>query len=160
MLEALQCQQCGSSSWSASPRLPQVSGVSGLRYRLGSATSALTSALASATSYTQPFGSFGMGNAESLGDDMGEFISVVICWQNLSGILVVLLETVNEASCQHRGLRTTEVKSRHAVGWNGGPHWDSRGEVKSGVRDDGGVAVTVLAGFSTPSTASEIIVGG
>jgi hypothetical protein len=83
------CPYSGSSSWSASLRLPQVSGASRLRYRLGSTTSALTSVLTSSGPYTQPFGSFGLGNAKSLGDDTGKLLPVVVGWRNLSSILVV-----------------------------------------------------------------------
>jgi hypothetical protein len=63
----------------------------------------------------------------------------------------VVFEGVEEVSCQRCGLRTIEVNPRHAVGLNGAPQWDSRGEVERGVRDDWSVAVTVLVLFSTPS---------
>jgi hypothetical protein len=68
---------------------------------------------------------------------------------------VVLLERVDESSCQCCGLRTIEVKSRHAVGRNGSLCWESRlcwGEVESGVGNEGGVPVTVLLLFSTSVT--------
>jgi hypothetical protein len=123
------------------------------------ATSASVLMLASSTSYTQPFGSDSGGNSESFSDDACEFLTIVVCWRNLSGILVVLVESVDKSTCQCHGLRTTEVKSRHAVGWNGGPHWESRGEVESGVWDDGGMAMAVFSLFPTPSAALEIIVG-
>jgi hypothetical protein len=116
--------------------------------------------LTSSTLYTQPFGSGGGRDSETLCDDVSEFEPVVIGWRNLNGILTVLVESVDEATCQRRGLRTTEVKSRHAVGWNGGPHWESRGKVESGVWDNGGMAVAVLVLFSTPSALSEIMWGG
>jgi hypothetical protein len=112
------------------------------------------------TSYTQPFGSDGGGDSETLCNDVSKFEPVVVGRRKCSGILAVLVESVDEATCQCRGLRMTEVKSHHAVGWNGGPHWDSRGEVKSGVWDNGGMAVAVLILFSTPSALSEIIWGG
>jgi hypothetical protein len=99
MLEAHRCRRCGSSCWLM--------------------LSALTSALTSSVAYTQPFGSDVGWDAKTLSDDPHKLFSVVICWRNLSGILVVLLETVDKASCQRRGLRTTEVKSRHTVGRNG-----------------------------------------
>jgi hypothetical protein len=51
----------------------------------------------------------------------------------------------------------TEVKSHHAVGWKGAPHWEPRWEVESGIWDDRGMAMTVLVLFSTPSTLSEIV---
>jgi hypothetical protein len=114
----------------------------------------------SSTSYTQPFGSNGGGNSETLGDDVGKLEPVVVGWRNLNSILTILLEAVDETSCQCHGLHMTEVKVRHAVGWNGAPHWESRWEVESGVWNDGGVAMAVLVLFSTPSTVSEIIGSG
>jgi hypothetical protein len=72
----------------------------------------------------------------------------------------VVFEGVDEATCQRCGLHTIEVNPRHAVGLNRGPQWDSRREVEGGVRDDGGMSVTVLVLFSTPSTLSEILCGG
>jgi hypothetical protein len=105
----------------------RVSGASGIRYWLGSVTSALTATLTSSVAYTQPFGSDVWCDTESLGNNPRELLPVAGAWQNLRGILVVLVETVDEASCQRRGLRTTEVKSRHAVGQNGSRHSDSRG---------------------------------
>jgi hypothetical protein len=160
MLEACWYRQYRSPSWSTRLCWLRVSGAPRFRYRLGSSTLASTLTLISSTAYTQPFSSDCRGDTEPLGNDMGELVSVVVYWWNLSGILVVLFEMVNEANCQRRGLHTTEVKSRHTVSWNGGPHWDSRGEVKSGVWDDGSVTVTVFSRFSTPSAVSEIIVGG
>jgi hypothetical protein len=101
--------------------------MSGIRYLLGLVTLALTSVSTSSVAYTQPFSSdFGV-DAKPLGDDPCELFSVVVRWQNCSGILVVLLETVDEVSCQRCGLRTTEVKLRHAVGRNGSRQCDSRG---------------------------------
>jgi hypothetical protein len=119
MLEARWCRRSGSSSWLTLLSWLWVSGASGIRYLLGSVTLALTSAPTSLVAYTQPFGSDVGRNAESFGDDSRELLSVVIGWQNCSGILVVLVETVDEASCQRRGLHTTEVKSRHTIGRNG-----------------------------------------
>jgi hypothetical protein len=119
MLEALQCRQCGSSSWLTDLSLLWVSGASGIRYWLGLVTSALTSAPTSSVAYTQPFSSDVRRDTEAFCDDLCELLPVVIGWRILSGILVVLFETVDEASCQRRGLRTTEVKSRHAIGQNG-----------------------------------------
>jgi hypothetical protein len=119
MLEALWCQRCGSSSWFMDLSLLRVSGVSGIRYWLGSVTSALTSAPTSLVAYTQPFGSDIRRDTEAFCDDSRELLPIVVGWQNLSGILVVLFETVDEASCQRHGLRMTEVKSRHAIGQNG-----------------------------------------
>jgi hypothetical protein len=110
--------------------------------------------------YTQPFGSNSGGDAKTLCNDVSELESVVVWRQNCSGILTILVECFDKATCQCRGLRMTEVKSRQAVSWNGGPHWDSRGEVKSGVRDEGSVTMAILVLFSTPSTLSEIIGGG
>jgi hypothetical protein len=123
-------------------------------------TSASVLTLTSSTSYTQPFGSDSRGDAKSFGDDARELLTIVVCRWNLSGILMVLVEGVDESTCQRLSLHTTEVKSRHAVGWNGGPHWESRWEVKSGVWDDGSVTMAVFSRFSTPSTVSEIVVGG
>jgi hypothetical protein len=97
----------------------RVSGASGIRYWLGSATSALTAAPTSSIAYTQPFGSDVRRDTESFGNNPRELLSIVIGWRNRRGILVVLVKAVDEASCQRRGLCTTEVKSRHAVGRNG-----------------------------------------
>jgi hypothetical protein len=72
----------------------------------------------------------------------------------------VVFEGIDEVSCQRCGLRTIEVNPRHAVGLNGGPQWESRGEVEGCVRDDRGVPVAVLVLFSTPSALSEIVCGG
>jgi hypothetical protein len=119
MLEARWCWRCGSSSWLAYLSLLQVSGALGIRYWLGSVTSALTSALTSSVAYTQPFGSDVGGDAKTFCDDRCKLFSIIVGWRNLSGILVVLLEAVDKASCQCCGLRMTEVKSRHAVGRNG-----------------------------------------
>jgi hypothetical protein len=114
----------------------------------------------SPTLYTQPFSNDGRGDSKTLCDDVSELEPIVIGWRNFCSILTVLLESSDEAICQCRGLRTTEVKSRHAIGWNGGLHWDLRGEVESGIWDDGGMAVTVLILLSTSSALSEIIGGG
>jgi hypothetical protein len=140
-------------------RLLCVSGASSIWYRLWSVTSASTLTSTSSGTYTQPFGSDGVVNAETLGDDARKLFGLAVGWRNWSGILVVF-EGIEEATCQRCGLRTIEVNPRHAVGLNGGPHWDSRGEVKGGVWDDGGVSVTVLILFSTPSALSEIMRGG
>jgi hypothetical protein len=118
MLEARRCRRCGSSNWQTLLSLLRVSGASDIRYLLGSVTLALTAALTSSVVYTQPFGSDVRHDAKSFCDDPRELFPVVVGWWNLSGILVVLLEAVDEASCQRRGLHTTEVKSRHAVGRN------------------------------------------
>jgi hypothetical protein len=118
MLKAHRCRRCGSSSWQTLLSWLRVSGASGIRYLLGSVTSALTAAPSSLVAYTQPFGSDVRRDAESFCDDPCELFPVVVSWRNRSGILVVLLKAVDEASCQRRGLRTTEVKSRHAVGRN------------------------------------------
>jgi hypothetical protein len=113
----------------------------------------------SSGTYTQPFGSDGVFDTEALGDDARKLFGLVVGWRNRSGILVVF-EGIEEATCQRCGLRTIEVNPRHAVGLNGGPHWDSRGEVKGCVRDDRGVSVTILILFSTPRALSEILWGG
>jgi hypothetical protein len=140
-------------------RLLRVSGASSIWYPLGSITSASTLTSTSSGTYTQPFGSDGRVDAETFGDDMRELVCVTVGWRNRSGILV-FFEGIEEATCQRCGLRTIEVNPRHAVGLNGGPHWESRREVEGCVRDDGGVTVTVLILFSTPSALSEIMVGG
>jgi hypothetical protein len=140
-------------------RLLRVSGASSIWYRLGSVTSASTLTSTSSGTYTQPFGSDGGIDAETLCDDARKLVCLVVGWRNRSGILVVF-KGIEEATCQRCGLRTIEVNPRHAVGLNGGPHWDSRGEVKGHVRDNGGVSVTVLILFSTPSALSEIMWGG
>jgi hypothetical protein len=98
----------------------------------------------SSTAYTQPFGSNSGGDAKTLCNDVSELKSVVVWRRNCSGILTILVECFDKVTCQCRGLCMTEVKSCQAVGWNGGPHWDSRGEVKSGVRDEGSVTVAVM----------------
>jgi hypothetical protein len=72
----------------------------------------------------------------------------------------VVFEGVDETTCQRCGLRMIEVNPRHAVGLNGGPQWDSRGEVEGSVWDNGGVSMAVLVLFSTPSALSEILCGG
>jgi DNA-directed RNA polymerase subunit RPC12/RpoP len=118
MLKACRCQQCGSSSWLTLLSWLRVSGASGIRYLLGSVTSALTAAPTSSVVYTQPFGSNVGREAKSFCDNPYKLFPVVVGWRNHSGILVVLLKAVDEVSCQHCGLRTTEVKSRHAVGQN------------------------------------------
>jgi hypothetical protein len=97
MLEACQYRRYGSPSWSACLCLLRVSGVSRVRYWLGSTTLALTSALASPTSYTQPFGSDSRGDTESFCDNLGELLAVVIGWRNLNGILTILFKAVDEA---------------------------------------------------------------
>jgi hypothetical protein len=114
----------------------------------------------SSTAYTQPFSSDGRGNTKSFRNNVGELVSVVVGRWNCSGILTVLLKCINEASCQCCGLHTTEVKSLHTVGWNGLLHWESRREVESGVWDDGGMTMAVFSLLSTPSAASEIVIGG
>jgi hypothetical protein len=136
-------------------RLLRVSGAASSWYWLGSVT--LTST--SSGTYTQPFGSDDWIDAEALRDDARDFFSVVVGWQNRSGILVVF-EGSDEATCQCCGLRTIEVNPRHAVGLNGGPQWESRGEVEGRVRDDGGMPVAILVLFSAPSALSEIMGGG
>jgi hypothetical protein len=150
---------CNSSGGPRALRLLRVSGASSIWYRLGSVTSASTLTSTSLGTYTQPFGSDGGLDAETFRDDARELVCCSVGWRNRSGILVVF-EGIEEATCQRCGLRTIEVNPRHAVGLNGGPHWDSRGEVKGCVRDDGGVSVTVLVLFSTPSALSEIVWGG
>jgi hypothetical protein len=136
-----------------------VSGASSIWYRLGSVTLASTLTSTSSGTYTHPFGSDVLVDAEALCDDVRNIFSVVIGWRNRSGILVVF-EGIDEATCQRCGLRTIEVNPRHAIGLNGGPQWDSRGEVEGRVRDDRGVPVAILVLFSAPSTLSEIMVGG
>jgi hypothetical protein len=136
-----------------------VSGAPSTWYRLGSVTSASTLTSTSSGTYTQPFGSDSGVDAETLRDDARKLVCFVVGWRNRSGILVVF-KGIEEATCQRCGLRTIEVNPRHAVGLNGGPHWDSRGEVKGCVRDNGGVSVTILVLFSTPSALSEIMCGG
>jgi hypothetical protein len=123
-------------------------------------TSASVLTLTSSTTYTQPFGSDGLGDTEAFGNDAGELVSIVVWQQNFSRILTVLVKSVDESTCQRHGLCMTEVKSRHTVGWNGGPHWDSRWEIERGIGDEGSVPMTVFSLFPTASTASEIIVGG
>jgi hypothetical protein len=147
---------CNSSGGPRALRLLRVSGASSIWYRLGSVTSASTLTSTSSGTYTQPFGSDGLVDAEALCDDSCDLFSVVVGWRNRSGILVVF-EGIDEVSCQRCGLRTIEVNPRHAVGLNGGPQWESRGEVKGRVRDDRGMSVAVLVLFSTPSALSEIM---
>jgi hypothetical protein len=150
---------CISSGGPRALRLLRVSGASSTWYWLGSVTSASTLTSTSSGTYTQPFGSDGGFDAEALGDDARELVCATVGRWNRSGILVVF-EGIEEATCQRCGLRTIEVKPRHAVGLNGGPQWDSRGEVKGRIWDDGGVSVAVLILFSTPSALSEIMSGG
>jgi hypothetical protein len=140
-------------------RLLCMSGASSIRYRLGSITSASTLTSTSSGTYTQPFGSGGGVDTKALCDETRDFFAIVVDWWNRSGILVVF-EGSDEASCQRRGLRTIEVNPHHAVGLNGGPQWESRGEVEGRVRDNRGVSVAVLVLFSTPSALSEIVGGG
>jgi hypothetical protein len=134
-------------------------GASSIRYWLGSITSASTLTSTSSDTYTHPFGNDGLLNSETLRDDACDFFSVIVGWRNRIGILVVF-KGIDEATCQRCGLHTIEVNLRHTVGLNGGPQWDSRREVEGGVRDDGGMSVTVLVLFSTPSALSEILCGG
>jgi hypothetical protein len=136
-----------------------VSGAASSWYLLGSVTSASTLTSTSSGTYTQPFGSDRLVNAKAFCDDIGDFFSVIVGWRNLSGILVVF-KGVDEVNCQRCGLHTIEVNPRHAVGLNGGPQWESRGEVEGGVRDDWSVSMAVLVLFSTPSALSEIMWGG
>jgi hypothetical protein len=150
---------CISSGGPRALRLLRVSGAPSIWYLLGSVTSASTLTSTSSGTYTQPFGSDGGVDAEALRDDARKLVCFVVGWRNRSGILVVF-KGIEEATCQRCGLRTIEVNPRHAVGLNGGPHWDSRGEVEGCVRDDGGVSVAILVLFSTPSALSEIMVGG
>jgi hypothetical protein len=166
VFEARRCWRYGSCGWTSSisriRRLWRVSGASSIWYLPWSTTSALTSAVTSSATYTQPFGNDGLVKSKSLGDDARDLFAVVVCWRNLNGILVVF-KGVDEVSCQCCGLRTIEVNPRHAVGRNGSRHWNSRlgwWEVEGWIWDDGGMSVTILALFSTPSAASEIIVGG
>jgi hypothetical protein len=132
VLEARRCWRYGSSSWSTALCLLRVSGAASVRYWSGSTTSALTSALTSSASYTQPFGSNSRVDSEPFCNDVGDFLAIIVGRRNRSGIFVVF-KGVEDASCQCCGLRTIEVKPRHAVGQNGSLHWDSRlgrGEVK------------------------------
>jgi hypothetical protein len=66
--------------------------------------------------YTQPFGSCGLANAKAFGNDTQELVAIVVGWQNLCGILTVLVESVDEMICQRCGLCTIEVKLCHTVG--------------------------------------------
>jgi hypothetical protein len=150
---------CNSSGGPRALRLLRVSGALSIWYRLGSVTSASTLTSTSSGTYTQPFGSDGGVDAKALCDDTRKLVCFGVGWRNRSGILVVF-EGIEETTCQRCGLRTIEVNPRHAVGLNGGPHWDSRGEVKGCVWDDGGVSVAILVLFSTPSASSEIMRGG
>jgi hypothetical protein len=159
MFEARWNWQYGSSNWSIDLRLLCISRTLSVRYWLGSVTLALTSVLTSSAMYTQPFGSDSQVNTKSLGDDTGNFPSVVVGWWNHSGIFMVF-KGINEVTCQCCGLCTIEVKPRHVLGLNGGPHWESRGEVECGIWDDWGMTMAVLVLFSTPSAASEIMRGG
>jgi hypothetical protein len=132
VLKAWRCRRYGSSSWSTALRLLRVSGASSVRYWAGSTTSAFTAARSSSALYTQPFGSDGRVDSKPLCDDVGDFSAVIVGRRNRSGIFVVF-KGIEDASCQHCGLHTIEVKPRHAVGRNGSLHWDSRlgrGEVK------------------------------
>jgi hypothetical protein len=132
MFKAQRCQRHGSSSCSAALHLLRVSGASSIRYWAGSTTSTFTVACSSSASYTQPFGSDDWVNSEPLCDDVGNFLAVIVGWRNRSGIFVVF-KGVEDVSCQRCGLRTIEVKPRHAIGRNGSLHWDSRlgrGEVE------------------------------
>jgi hypothetical protein len=132
VLEAWWCWQYRSSRRSTALHLLQVRGASSVRYQLGSITLALTSASTPSTTYTQPFGSNGVVDAKSFGNNVHDLPAVVIGWWNRSGIFVIF-QGVEESSCQHCGLCTTEVKSLHAVGQNSSLHWDSRlgrGEVE------------------------------
>jgi hypothetical protein len=158
VLKAWWCRRYGSSSWSTALRLLRVSGASSVRYWSGSTTSALTSTLTSSASYTQPFGSNGRVDSEPCCDDVGDFLAVIVGQRNWSGIFVVF-EGVKDASCQRCGLRTIEVKPRHAIGRNGSLHWDSRlgrGEVEGWIGDDGSVPMAILTLFSASSALSEI----
>jgi hypothetical protein len=119
----------GGSDGSSALRLLRVSGASSVWYRSGSATSTLTAVLTSSSMYTQPFGSNGLFDPEAFGDDACELSAVVVWWQNLSSIFVVF-KGVDEVTCQRCGLRTIEVNPRHAVGLNGAPQWESRGEIE------------------------------
>jgi hypothetical protein len=162
MLKARRCQRCGSSSCLTALCLLRVRGASSIRYWLGSTTSSLTSALTFSTLYTQPFGSDGGINPEALRNDFGDFSAVVVGWRNRRGIFIVF-KGVEESSCQRCGLRTIEVKPRHAVGRNGSLHWESRlgrWEFEGWVGDDWSVPMAVLILFSASSTSSEIMLGG
>jgi hypothetical protein len=122
VFEARWCWRYGSCRWTSSisriRRLWRVSGASSIWYLPGSTTSALTSAVTSTASYTQPFGNDALLESESFSDDARDLFAVVVCWQNRSGILVVF-KGVDEVNCQRCGLRTIEVNPRHAVGRNG-----------------------------------------
>jgi hypothetical protein len=162
MLKARRCRRCRSSSWSTALRLLWVSGASIVRYWSGSTTSALTSALTSSASYTQPFGSNGRVDSEPFCDDVGDFLAVIVGRRNRSSIFVVF-KGVEDASCQRCGLRTIEVKPRHAIGQNRSLHWDlrlGRGEVEGWIGDDGSVPMAILVLFSASSALSEICCGG
>jgi hypothetical protein len=98
VLEARRCRQYGSSSWSMALRLLRVSGVSSVRYWVGSTTSAFTAARSSSASYTQPFGSDGRVNSEPFCDDIGDFSAVIVGRQNWSSIFVVF-KGIEDASC-------------------------------------------------------------
>jgi hypothetical protein len=116
--------------------LRRVRGASSIRYWSGSTTSALTSALTSSASYTQPFGSNGQVDSEPFCDDVGDFLAVIVGRRNRSGIFVVF-EGVEDVSCQRCGLHTIEVKPHHASartdrctgtrGWEGGRSRDGLG---------------------------------
>jgi hypothetical protein len=134
---------CNSSGGPRALRLLRVSGVPSIWYWLGSVTSASTLTSTSSGTYTQPFGSDGGVDAKALRDDARKLVCFAVGWRNWSGILVDF-KGIKEATCQRCGLRTIEVNPRHAVGLNGGPHWDSRGEVKGRVRDDRGAVAEPL----------------
>jgi hypothetical protein len=122
VFEARRCWRYRSCSWASSisriRRLWRVSGTSNSWYLPGSTTSALTPAVTSTASYTQPFGNDDLVESESLSDDTRDLFTVVVGWRNCIGILVVF-EGPDEVSCQRCGLRTIEVNPRHAVGRNG-----------------------------------------
>jgi hypothetical protein len=162
MLEASWDWGGGSSGGPRALHLLRMNGASSIWYRLGSATSASTLTPTSSMAYTQPFGNNGLLESETFSDDAQDLVSEIIGRRNCSGIFIDF-KGIEDASCQHRGLCTIEVKPLHALGWNGSLHLESRlgrGEVERWVRDEGGVSVAIFLLFSTASTASEIIVGG
>jgi hypothetical protein len=164
MFKAQWCQRYRSLDRSPScQRLACVRGVSSALYRLGSTTLVLTSVWTSSMAYTQPFSNDSLVNTKSFCEDSCELPVVVVGWQNLSGILVVLLECVDEATCQCCGLCTTEVESCHTTGRNRSLQWElrlGRGEVKHGIGDNGGMPMEIFSLLATLSALSEIIVGG
>jgi hypothetical protein len=132
VLKARQCRQYGSSSWSMALHLLRVSSTSIVRYWVGLTTLAFTAVHSSSASYTQPFGSNGRVDSKPLCNNVGDFSAVIVGRRKQSGIFVTF-KGIKDASCQRCGLRTIEVKPRHAVGWNGLLHWESRlgrGEVE------------------------------